>query len=134
MTKRKFLLSFSPGIANEPITFRLVKNYELLLNILRAEVGERGGRLVIEIEGQPSMIKKGVKYLEESGVEVKELNEYVSKDEERCTHCGACVSICPAEAFQVREDHRVEFKTERCIACGLCIDACPPQAMKLKIW
>ena len=135
MTKRKFLLEFSPSIVKEPITFHMVKDFDLLLNILRAEVDERGGRLVIEVEGKPSQIRKGVRYLQGSEVGVKELNEYVSKDEERCTHCGACVSICPAEAFSVDPvTWKVNFDADRCIACGLCIEACPPNAMKLKIW
>lgn len=134
MVKRKFLLSFSPAIVNEPVTYRMVKEFDLMLNILRAEVDERGGRLVIEIEGKPSQINRGLDFMEASGVEVKELNEYVQKDEVRCTHCGMCVSICPAEAFEVRKDTwEVAFLTDKCIACGLCIPACPPGAMKLRI-
>ena len=135
MTTRKFLLNFSPSIVNQPIIFRLVKDFELMLNILRAGIDERGGYTVMEIDGKPSQIKKGVGYLESSGVEVKELNEYVSKDEEKCTSCGACISICPAEAFEmVKGTYKVEFYKDRCIACGLCIDVCSPNAMKLKIW
>jgi len=135
MSKRKYLLEFSPSIVNEPLTYRMVKDFDLMLNILRGEVNERGGRLVIEVEGKPSQIHKGIKFLEECGVVVKELNEYVSKDEERCTHCGACLSICPAEAFTVNgETWEIIFNMDRCIACGLCVQACPPGAMKLKIW
>lgn len=134
MARRKFLLSFSPAIVNEPITYRMVKEFDLMLNILRAEVDEMGGRLVIEIEGKPSQISRGLDFVSQSGVEVKELNEYVQKDEDRCTHCGMCVSICPAEAFQVQRDSwEVRFLTDRCIACGLCIPACPPGAMRLRI-
>ncbi|MDD1768624.1 MAG: 4Fe-4S binding protein [Methanomassiliicoccales archaeon] len=135
MAKRKYLLGFSPTRVREPITYRMVKEFDLMLNILRAEVSERGGRLLIEIEGKPSKITSGVKYLKEKGVDVKELNEYVSKDEERCTHCGMCVSICPADAFELdRKTYKVHFKSDKCIACGLCLDACPPDAMKLRIW
>ena len=135
MAKRKYLLGFSPTRVREPITYRMVKEFDLMLNILRAEVNERGGRLLIEIEGRPSKITSGVKYLKEKGVDVKELNEYVSKDEERCTHCGMCVSICPADAFETdKKTYKVKFKSDKCIACGLCLDACPPNAMKLRIW
>jgi NAD-dependent dihydropyrimidine dehydrogenase PreA subunit len=133
MTKRKFLLNFSPAIVKEPITFRLVKDHDLMLNILRAGIDERGGYTLVEIEGRPSQIKSGELYLESCGVEVKELNEYVSKDEERCTSCGACISICPAEAFTMTETFKVEFNPDKCIACGLCLDVCSPGAMKLQI-
>lgn len=135
MAKRKYLLGFSQTRVREPITYRMVKEFDLMLNILRAEVSERGGRLLIEIEGKPSKITSGVKYLQDKGVDVKELNEYVSKDEERCTHCGMCVSICPADAFEMdRKTFKVDFNSKKCIACGLCLDACPPNAMKLRIW
>lgn len=135
MAKRKYLLGFSPAKVSEPITYKMVKKFDLMLNVLRAEVNERGGRLLIEIEGKPSRITSGVNYLKEKGVDVKELNEYVSKDEERCTHCGMCISICPADAFDMdKKTYEVEFKSDKCIACGLCLDACPPNAMKLRIW
>jgi NAD-dependent dihydropyrimidine dehydrogenase PreA subunit len=135
MAKRKYLLGFSPARVSEPITYKMVKEFDLMLNVLRGEVNERGGRLLIEIEGKPSRITSGVNYLKEKGVDVKELNEYVSKDEERCTHCGMCISICPADAFDMdKKTYKVQFKSDKCIACGLCIDACPPNAMKLQIW
>jgi len=135
MTRRKFFLEFSPAIVNQPIVFRLVNDYDLMLNILRAGIDERGGYTLVEVEGKPSQIKKGVSYLEDCNVGVKELNEYVSKDDAKCTDCGACVSICPAEAFKMdTTTWKVGFDGDRCIACGLCIDVCPPNAMKLEIW
>ena len=52
--------------------------------------------------------------------------------EERCTSCGACVTICPSGAFEVEvTTRRVKFDNEKCLACELCIKACPPRAMKL---
>jgi ferredoxin len=135
MAKRKFLLKFSAQCAREPITYLVVKNFDIKPNILQAQINEKGGRLVVEMEGKPSQIQESIVFLEKSGVQVKELNEYVSKDNERCTHCGACVSICPTEAFEVdRETWKIIFHPEKCIACGLCIDACSPGAMKLELW
>jgi len=134
MAKRKFLLGFSPDLVNEAIVYRLVKDYDLKINILRAEVREQGGRLLMEVEGKAGNIKEAVRYLNEARVEVQELATYVEKNEERCTHCGMCLSICPVEALTVeRPSWRVRYDAERCIACGMCIDACPPGAMKFRI-
>ncbi|HPD08502.1 MAG TPA: 4Fe-4S binding protein [Methanomassiliicoccales archaeon] len=134
MAKRKFLLGFSPDIVNEAIVYRLVKDYDLKINILRAEVREQGGRLLMEVEGKAGNIKEAVRYLNEARVEVQELATYVEKNEERCTHCGMCLSICPVEALTVeRPSWRVRYDAERCIACGMCIDACPPGAMKFRL-
>lgn len=134
MAKKKFMLGFSPELVNEAIVYRLVKDYDLKINILRAEVKELGGRLLMEVDGKASNIKDAAKYLNESKVDVQELSNYVQKDEGRCTHCGACVSICPVEALTIeRPTWMVRYDPEKCIACGMCIDACPPGAMKFRI-
>jgi hypothetical protein len=44
MTVKKYLLAFNPEIAGEPITYRMVKDFDLMINILRAEIDEHGGR------------------------------------------------------------------------------------------
>jgi L-aspartate semialdehyde sulfurtransferase ferredoxin len=133
MPIRKFLLTFNPDIVSEPITYRIVKDFDLMINILRAEIDEQGGRLMIAFEGSGPQILKAVKYLEESGVQVQELKEFIRKDDARCTNCGMCVSICPVQAYQVdKKTWKVIFLNEKCIACGMCIDACPPGAIKLR--
>ncbi len=134
MAKKKFLLGFSPDIVNEPIVYRLVKDYDLKINILRAEVREVGGRLLMEVEGKAANIKEAANFLKEAKVDVQELTNYVEKNEDRCTHCGMCISICPVEALTMdKTAWKVRYDSERCIACGMCIDACPPGAMKFRI-
>jgi ferredoxin len=134
MAKKKFLLGFSPDIVNEPIVYRLVKDYDLKINILRAEVREVGGRLLMEVDGKAANIKEATKFLKEAKVDVQELTNYVEKNEDRCTHCGMCISICPVEALTIdKTAWTVRYDSERCIACGMCIDACPPGAMKFRI-
>ena len=133
MTVKKFLLTFTPENVSEPVTYRLVKEFDIMINILRAEVDEKGGRLMIAMEGSGLQIDRAVKFLESSGVSVQELNEYVKKDDNRCTNCGMCVSICPVSAYQVDKDtYKVVFLNEKCIACGMCVDACPPGAIRLR--
>jgi ferredoxin len=132
MLQRKYLLTFTSDIVNEPITYKIVKSFDLLVNILKADVGDRGGRLLISVEGSGEQIEKAVQYLVNAKVQVKELNEYVKKDDERCTDCGMCLSICPVDAFEIdRISWKISFNANKCIACGMCVDACPPQAIKI---
>ena len=133
MPVKKFLLTFDPDLVSEPITFRMVKDFDLMVNILRAEIDENGGRLMLALEGSGPQIQKAVKYLEDAGVAVQELKEYIRKDDAKCTNCGMCISICPVAAYQMdRRTWKVVFLNEKCIACGMCIDACPLGAIKLR--
>ncbi len=134
MAKKKFHLSFTPDLVNEPITYRMVKDFDLQINILRAEVDDVGGKMLIEMQGNADMIKKAVEYLKSYKVEVREIKAYVQKDEDRCTHCGMCISICPVDAMCMDLDTMmVHYLPEKCIACGTCIDACPPGAIAFKL-
>ena len=133
MTKKKIKLYFQPDKVNEPITYHLVKEYDIKFNILRAVVEEKGGRLLIEVEGQPAQISKGIAYLQSIGVDVKEMNEYVMKDVSRCTNCGMCVSICPAAPSRWIARRGGHLRSGQVHSLRLCVTACPPQAMKLKI-
>lgn len=41
-----------------------------------------------------------------------------------CTHCGACVSVCPVGALRI-EDGEVRYDWANCKMCDACIHVCP---------
>jgi len=132
--KTKLVLNFNPEASNLPITHNLTAKYGLLVNILRAEIDEVGGKMVIEVSGKTESIKKGISYLKKAGVGVRPIKEGVRRDDEACTHCGACISICPTKALSLDgKTHKVIFTEEKCVAGGVCSDACPPRAMEILI-
>jgi len=126
-------LHFPQRLTNEPIVYKLVKNFDLEFNILKASVtpGEEG-LLVMELTGDQRNYDKGVKYLTETGVRIQSLSQDVVRNESRCTHCGACITMCPTGAFSLEPGTReVVFDHSKCVVCELCIKACPPRAMEL---
>jgi ferredoxin len=132
--KTKIVLNFSPEASNQPITHNLIAKYRLMLNILRAEIDEVGGKMVIELSGKADDIRRGIDYLKASGVGVRPIKEGVRRDDDVCTHCGMCVSICPTKALAMdMKSGKVVFTEDKCVACGVCIDACPPRAMEILI-
>jgi ferredoxin len=130
---RKIVLHFPPQATGQALVYCLAKDFDLKFNILRASIspGEEG-LLVMELSGSQSNYDKGVKYLTDVGVKIQSLSQDVIRDESRCTHCGACVTLCPSAAFSVDpESKKILFDHEKCIVCGLCVKACPPRAMRL---
>ncbi len=54
-------------------------------------------------------------------------------DQARCTACGECTRICPAEVLELR-DGQVTIRSDSafgCIACGHCMMACPEECLSV---
>ena len=113
MAKRRIVLTFPSRLIDQPITYHLIKDYNLAVNILRARVSPKEeGRLMIELSGKKSSLDAGLNYLKELGVNVQPLAQDIRWLEERCTHCTVCVPICPTKAITVdRDKMRVSFDT-----------------------
>jgi len=132
VTKR-IVLRFPRRLVERPIVYRLVKDYDLEFNILKASITpEQEGLLVLELKGNQKEYDRGIDFLIKAGVQIQSLSQDVTRNEERCNHCGACVTVCPTGAFKVDPRTReILFDNSKCIACGLCIPACPPHAMEV---
>lgn len=133
MSPRKIVLRFGPEISDKPIIYRLVKDYDLIINILKANVNpQKEGIMVLEITGEK--YEEGLKYLREQGVSVQALVHEVVRNEERCTMCGACTVLCPTGALYIeRPGMEVRFESDNCVVCQLCVRVCPVRAMEVKL-
>jgi len=130
---RRIVLHFPPTITGQAVVYRLAKDFDLMFNIIKAAVspGEEG-LLVMELSGREDNYDKGIQYLAEAGVIIQSLSQDVVRDEARCTHCGACITICPTGAFSLEpKTRKVLFDNDKCVVCGFCVKACPPRAMRL---
>ena len=105
MQKKRVVLSFPPHLIDQAVTYRLIKDFDLMINILRARITPKEqGRLVMEITGKKQALDAGINYLKEVGVEIQPLAQDVKWHEDRCVHCTACVSICPTKALDWTEN------------------------------
>jgi len=134
MITKRIVLTFPHSLVDKPIVYKLVKDFDLVFNILQAKVTQQEeGLLVLELQGKKEQYAEGIKYLTDLGVKIQPLSQDVTRDDERCTHCGACITICPTEALYIeKKTMKVIFDNAKCIACELCVRACPPRAMKVK--
>ncbi len=132
---RRIVLHFPQMVVDQPVVYHLAKDFNLSFNILKASVTPgKEGLLIMELSGDQEDYDKGIQYLTEAGVEIQPLSRDVVRNEARCTHCGACVALCPTGAFSLEPNtRRVLFDNSKCIVCELCIKACPPHAMELSL-
>lgn len=132
--KQKMVLYFPSTTTEQPFTYYLIKDYNLMINILKANINPRKeGRAVVEISGDKKDYLAGLEYLQSRGVKIFPLEQEIVWQEDRCTHCGACVVICPAGALVLeRPEMEVKFLGEKCIVCEHCIKACPSRAMEAR--
>ena len=130
---KRVVLHFPKRMVDEPILYHLIKDYDLQFNILKASITpEAEGLMVVELKGIRNNLDQGIQYLIDSGVKVQPLSHDVTRNEDKCTSCGACITVCPAGALsQEPLTMVVRFNDSKCVACGLCIKACPPRAMEL---
>lgn len=128
---KKIVLIFPAYLAEKPITYHLIKDFDLVLNILRAKVTPNSeGRLVIELTGDEKKIGDGLEYMRSQNVIVEEMGREIVIDEESCMHCGICNSVCTTGALSIgHSDYKLQFNKDKCVLCGQCVDICPVDAI-----
>lgn len=134
MASSKIVLTFPKDKIDKPIVYRLIKDFDLVFNILKASITpDQEGHMVLELSGEKFEVDKGIKYLKDQGVTIQPLSKEIKVNWDKCTQCGACVSICPTDALYIKDRKTMEvaFDPEKCIACELCIRPCPPRAIEV---
>ncbi len=126
MIKKRFVLSFPPQSGDKPLSYHLVKEYDIRINILKAEVypGKRGS-LLLELHGKVVNIEKGIDYLEKHHVSCEPLDKKITHQAEKCIHCGNCTAVCFAGALTMDDSWELNFDKAKCVVCELCVTACP---------
>ncbi len=70
MAVRRLRFTFPQDLIKEPVIYLLGREFELVTNIRMADVDERTGWVVLELEGEPDEIARGVDWAESRGVRV----------------------------------------------------------------
>jgi len=100
---------------------------EISFNILKFSTGSGGINILLDVPEEK--IQAITESLKKNNVIVNKKGR-VLVDTDKCTNCGACVSLCPTEALTMDENYQLEFAEEKCIGCNLCIDSCPRFAIE----
>lgn len=133
MAPEKIVLRFGRETADQPIIYHLAKDYDLIINIVKASINpHKEGTMVLELTGE--RYEDGINFLREQGITVHPLSQEVVRNEEKCTHCGACTVHCPTKSLYLeRPSMEVKFKEDDCVVCLMCVKICPVKAMEVRI-
>ncbi len=71
MEDKRIRLLYPPTLVNVPIIHQLIKQFDITINILRAEINPDQGWVEIQVTGDESVLKKAVDWLNSQGVEVQ---------------------------------------------------------------
>ena len=70
MTSRRVRFTFPQNLITEPVIYRLGIDFEIITNIRRADVREDMGWVILELEGEASVIDKGLEWVASVGVRI----------------------------------------------------------------
>ncbi len=70
-------LTFPEHLIKEPLTGRLVREFDVLPNIRRASIEDSVGWMVLELVGKAAEVERALVWLTEAGVQVDRLGDVV---------------------------------------------------------
>ena len=79
MVKRRVLFAFSTEVIREPIIYTFSQQFNVVTNILRADLSEDSGWLMLELDGTKKNIEQGIDWVISRGVRVEPVSEENAK-------------------------------------------------------
>ncbi len=136
MKSVKVLLRFPVSETGKPVTWMFATEYGLRFSILQADIrSDRGGKLIMDLTGEPENIEKALQFARDENVGVSILSRTVYWDDKTCVHCGACTAVCTTKALSIDPvTAELVFHNDKCTVCEMCTHACPTGAMKVDLY
>ncbi len=132
--KRKYVLDYGADTVEDPVIWKLVKDYDLKVNIIRAAISPgQEGNLLVEIDTEDEdKFKDALSWLESVKVNCAPVSKRIRWDEDRCINCGSCSGVCSSGAISMdRTTWNLQVDLDKCVACGLCVRTCPLSCFEL---
>jgi ABC-type methionine transport system ATPase subunit len=74
---RKIKLTFPEELIKEPVINGMVRRFDIVTNIRRADIRETTGWVVMEVTGADEQLDAAIAYAQDLGVRVDDLEAYV---------------------------------------------------------
>ena len=76
--KRRVTFTFPSELATEPVIYNLGMQFRVVTTILRANISEDTGWMVLEMEGVEEDIEKGIAWVTGRGVKVEPADDFAA--------------------------------------------------------
>jgi ABC-type methionine transport system ATPase subunit len=73
MARRRARFTFEEQLIRRPVIYELGHRFQVVTDIRMADVDERTGWVVLELEGEPDEIERSIRWAQEQGVRVDPL-------------------------------------------------------------
>ena len=70
MDRQRVKFTFENELVKEPVIYRLGRDFHIVTNIRRANVREKIGWVVLELDGEKEEIERGLQWVSSTGVRV----------------------------------------------------------------
>jgi ABC-type methionine transport system ATPase subunit len=71
LSKRKVRLTYPSKLLDQPVLYRLIVEFGVMVNVLEANVNSREGWFVVELEGPAAAVLQGLDWMSAQGIEVE---------------------------------------------------------------
>jgi ABC-type methionine transport system ATPase subunit len=75
MTKRRVTLNYTRELLSEPIIYTISQQFNLATNIIRADITEERGWIILELDGRDEDIEAGITWVISKGMRVELISE-----------------------------------------------------------
>jgi len=75
MAKRRVIFTFPEELIRDPIIYNLGQQFNIVTNILQAEVTEERGWVILELVGADEDIEAGITWVTSRGVRVEQVSD-----------------------------------------------------------
>ena len=79
MVKKYVTFTFSADLVREPIIYTFSQQFNVVTNLLRADLSEDSGWVILELDGTETNIEQGIDWVISRGVRVDPVGEEKAK-------------------------------------------------------
>jgi ABC-type methionine transport system ATPase subunit len=72
---RRVKITYPAALLEQPILYRLISQFGVMVNVLEANVTAESGWLLVDLGGSPAMLVQAVQWLADQGLDIEAVSD-----------------------------------------------------------